>query len=187
MEELKILNLSDNEIQVYIALLELGSSKVDGLTKRVALPRTTIYGLLKSLLEKGMVSYVIKGSIKYFIAVEPKHLISMQKEKVETLRKIVPELEKIKGTIGDKPSIEMFEGPKGIKSMYDEIIREGKDILGYGNTALFYRSFGSFVENFILNRKETKLNFLLITENSAESDMLRARDKQDKRKTLQST
>ena len=66
-EPLKDLGLSDKEIIVYLAGLEIGLSSVSGYSEKANLPRTTTYDLLKSLKEKGLSSYVIRSGVKYFI------------------------------------------------------------------------------------------------------------------------
>ena len=98
--ELSQLGLSENEIKVYICLLKLGSSKVEDISQHVSLPRTTIYGLLKSLFEKGIASNVIKSGVKYFSGIGPEQLVSIQKEKIQALEKIAPALENMKESVG---------------------------------------------------------------------------------------
>ena len=60
-EALKGLNLSDKEINVYLSLLMLGQSSVNNIAKKANLNRISTYDLLKALLERGFVSYVIKS------------------------------------------------------------------------------------------------------------------------------
>ena len=182
-ESLRNLGLSHNEIRVYIALLKLGNSKVDGITKQVSLPRTTIYGILKSLLEKGLVSYVIMSGIKHYEATGPKRLLVKEQEKILLLKKIIPSLEEIKNTVGERPTIELYESKEGIKSVYEDILKERKTIYGYGNTKLLFQFLEYYVPNYIKRRKKLGINFLVITEKSDISIDMKSKDKEEKRQT----
>jgi len=181
--ELKQLGLSENEIKVYVALLELGNSKVDAISKRVPLPRTTIYGILKSLLEKGLVSFVIKAGIKHYEATEPKRLFITEQEKLQALQKIIPNLEQIRQTVVKKPTIEMYEGGEGIKSVYEDILRAKQTVFSFGNTRLLFELLEYYIPNYIKKRIKEKIKFYAITEKSETSMELRKRDKKELRET----
>ncbi|MCX8194061.1 MAG: hypothetical protein N3G19_01735 [Candidatus Pacearchaeota archaeon] len=180
---LKQLGLRENEIKVYISLLELGVSKVDAISKRVPLPRTTIYGILKSLLEKGLVSYVIKSGIKYFEATDPKRLLLIEKEKIQVLQNLIPSLEKIKETVTIKPSIEIYEGIEGIKSIYEDMLKTKQTIYGYGNTYLLFELIQYYIPNYLIRRIKEKIKFYVITERSTLSIKLQKKDKKEFRET----
>jgi len=58
---LKSIELSDKEIKVYVSALELGESTVIDISKKSRVNRTTIYPVIDSLQEKGLVSLAQKG------------------------------------------------------------------------------------------------------------------------------
>lgn len=182
-EELRQLGWSQNEIKVYVGVLEIGSAKVDAISKRVPLPRTTIYGILKSLLEKGLVSYVIKSGVKYFIASDPRRLVSIQEEKTEILKKMLPQLEIIKQTVGEKPTIELYEGRSGIKTLFEDILKTKQTIKGYGNTQLMVELLEYYVPFYVKRRIEEKIFFQLITEPSQVGRNMQKEDKKTLRET----
>ncbi|MBN2052230.1 helix-turn-helix domain-containing protein [Candidatus Woesearchaeota archaeon] len=182
-EELRRLGWSENEIRVYIGVLELGSAKVDAISKRMPLPRTTIYGILKSLLEKGTVSYVIKSGVKYFTAIDPRRLVSIQEEKIGALKRILPQLEIIKQTVGEKPTIELYEGKSGVKTIFEDMLKAKQAICGYGNTQLMSDLLEHYVPNYVNRRIDEKIFFRLITELSDKSKLMRKEDKKALRET----
>lgn len=182
-ETLRKLGLSSNEINVFIALLKLGTSKVDTVSKRIPLPRTTIYGLLKSLIEKGLVSYVVKSGVKHYEATNPQRLLSMEEERLVQLKKIVPQLESLKQTIGERPNIEMYEGKEGVKSVYEDILKTKKKIYGYGNTKLLFDLLQYYIPNYIQRRAKLGIKFQVITEKSTTSINMKKNDKKEKRET----
>ena len=68
-EKLEKIGLSKSESQIYLRLLEIGSCKAGRLAKETKYNRTTIYKVLESLIQKGLVSYVLKENRKYLILV----------------------------------------------------------------------------------------------------------------------
>ncbi|MBD3247012.1 hypothetical protein GF378_00125 [Candidatus Pacearchaeota archaeon] len=126
-EVLKELNLTDKEIKVYLALLELGQSPVNPIAKKSQLNRVTCYDVLKYLKEKGLVSYVIKSSVKYFEAANPQKLLGDLEVKEQKVKEILPELEALKKITREKPKIELYEGIAGLKTVMEDILKEKKE------------------------------------------------------------
>ncbi len=182
-EALKSLGLSENEIKTYVALLELGATKVEIISKRVNLPRTTVYGILNSLLEKGLVAYVIKSGVKHYEATPPKRLLIREKERLEELKKSIPELEILEKTIGERPFVEMYEGKEGIKTIYEDMLKTKKIIYGYGNTELLFELLEFYIPNYVKRRVKLGINFYVITEKSKTSVEMQKKDQKEKRET----
>ena len=90
-EALVKFGLSENESKVYLFLLRQGSSKVNEIYEGTKIQRTFVYEILRNLLEKGLVSYVVKSGIKYFEASNPDKLKEIIEEKKILLDKILPE------------------------------------------------------------------------------------------------
>ena len=126
-EILKELGLSDKEIKIYLTLLKLGQSTVNLIAKKANLNRVTCYDVLKYLQEKGLVSYVIKSGVKYYESAEPRKLLGDLQEKQAKLKSILPELEALKQSVNEKPSIEVYEGVKGLKTIIEDILKENKE------------------------------------------------------------
>lgn len=178
---LKTIGLSENEIKIFITLLTTGTVKVDAISQKVDLPRTTIYGLLKSLSEKGLVAHSIKSGIKHYTATNPKQLVSMQEERIKELQKVVPLMESIMGTITEKPTIEVYEGIQGIKTVYQDIVNANKTIYAYGNTNMQIELLPIYVKNFLVKRIAKKIRIKVITEKNKETIELQKKDKQELR------
>src|SRR3989344_6274974 len=94
---LQEIGLTNSETTVYSTLLKLGSIKVGDLMKKLTLHRSRVYEAINRLIEKGLVSYVIKNNVKFFQASDPERLLSYieeQKEKLNEKEKSVKELSK---------------------------------------------------------------------------------------------
>ena len=100
-EILRSLGLSDKEIKIYLASLQLGSSLVQNIANFAELNRTSAYDLLKSLEQKGFVSYTIQSGKRLYQATQPNKIIDMLKEREELVKKILPELNTLSGSIGN--------------------------------------------------------------------------------------
>ena len=131
-EQLREYGLSDKEAKVYLACLKAGVCTANKISTLTDLRRSTTYDVLESLKSKGIVSSFIKDKKYYFQVAEPSELIVLLKEKESMMKKILPELEKMKGTSREETKIELYEGMKGIITLLEYIYNE-KEILTYGS------------------------------------------------------
>src|SRR3989339_223529 len=130
---LKEYGLRDKEIEVYLALLPLGSINLQEIAKRINLPRTTIYNTLNYLSLKGLVSKIIKGHVTFFEATEPKKLINDMEEKKKLITSALPELEGLKKQIKESSGVEIYEGFKGISTILADIFKEKQQTYYFGS------------------------------------------------------
>lgn len=126
-EALKELDMSDKEVQAYLSLLMIGKSTVNMIAKKSKLNRVTTYDILKALLERGFVSYVIISGVKHFEAVQPSKFLDTLREKQEKIQAVLPELESLKATLTKKPQIETYEEIDGLKSVFNDMLKENKE------------------------------------------------------------
>ncbi len=123
-EILKEIGLQENEISVYLALLELEEALASELSQKTKLNRTLVYYLLGRLIGKGLVSYFIKNNTKYFRASDPHKLLDFLKDKENKIIGVIPELLSLKKPRTEKPKIEVYEGKEGIKTILNTLIRD---------------------------------------------------------------
>jgi sugar-specific transcriptional regulator TrmB len=145
---LEKIGLSRNEAKVYIALLKLGMVSAKPIIEKTALHRQLVYDALNSLIEKGLVSYVIQANRKYFKAASPRQFLDYFGKKEEEIKsqkqefeKILSQLERIKERVKEKQEVTAYVGNKGIKSLLDDMINEGKEILTIGASEMQAESF----------------------------------------------
>jgi len=136
LEVLKQLGLSEGEIKVYFALLELESSTVGRIIEKSAVPDSKIYSILEKLKEKGLVSFVIKNNVKHFQASDPKNILRLLDEKEKAIRmqkkefeeKIIPEIEKRRKLTEDKQEAVIYESMDGLRAAMNYML----DVAGRG-------------------------------------------------------
>lgn len=120
------LGLSKGEIRVYLALIELGETKVGIVIEKAAMASSAVHNSINSLIEKGLVSYSKKGKIKYYRAVPPRQLMDFIDEKKKRLAEILPELESRQVLAKEKQEAEVFEGIKGVTAMLNILIEDAR-------------------------------------------------------------
>ena len=118
--------LTENEKQVYLALLQLGEVTASPILEKTGLQNSVFYRTIHRLMEKGFVSYILKGKIKHFKANSPELFISQLKERTEKLKEIIPKLKEFQKLSETKAEAEVFIGVKGIIAMYNLLIEDSK-------------------------------------------------------------
>ena len=104
---------------------QLGSSKIGEICKKTKIPSSKIYEVLNSLIQQGLVSYVIKGKIKHYQASTPKVLLNLLNERKKRIEEVMPQL-LLKQKLLKKQSVEIFEGQKAIFSLFIDLIQDAK-------------------------------------------------------------
>ena len=117
---LENIGLTRSEIAVYLALLELGSTTTGKIVDKSKASSSKIYEILDRLMQKGLVSYIIKSGTKYFEAAPPERILDYMEEKENKiieqkseLKKLLPELELKRKLSKYKTEATIFKGVKG--------------------------------------------------------------------------
>ncbi len=162
-KSLERIGLSHKESKVYLSLLKLGSSKAGKISKESRINRTTTYDVLKKLLEKGLVSYVVKANVKWFTAANPERLVEYLKEKEKEAKKILSSLKEVYEKPVEKHNVTLYYGYKGLKSVFQDIIREGKTNRVMDSEGQFTEKMPYYAPHFIkgLNKKNIKVKHLV--------------------------
>lgn len=92
---LKSLGFTQNEATVYLYILKFGESYPGTLARCCNIKRSTIYGVLEGLEEKGICFPDEKNGQKIYNAISPKELIERQKEKLFDLDLYATEVERL--------------------------------------------------------------------------------------------
>jgi len=163
------IGMTNNEIKIYLLLLEMGAVPAGEIIKKSELHRTCVYDILERLLEKGLISYVITSNVKYFEAVDPHQLLSyidQKKDELTDYRKeiqsIIPELESRRKISKEKQEATIFKGKRGIKSLFEDIIRQKKTLCIYGATGKFKELFPIYYFHFHKRRAKARINMKMI-------------------------
>ncbi|MFC1690929.1 TrmB family transcriptional regulator [Nanoarchaeota archaeon] len=113
---LQEIGLTNAQIRVYLALIELGQTTSGPIIKKSELQNSVVYNALNQLMEIGLVSFVIKGKRKHFHAIDPKALLKLIDDRKEKLEALVPELEAKHELSRTKQEAQVFVGWKGLQT-----------------------------------------------------------------------
>jgi predicted transcriptional regulator len=133
LEILSQAGLTPNEIKVYNALLSYDSTTAGNIIKRTGLFRPRVYESLDRLINKGLVSFVVKNGIKTFQASNPKRLADFVEEKENELKNFrereLAEIIKMLETKKKMPEVDvrLYSGFKGVKTALSDMLSELKD------------------------------------------------------------
>ena len=135
-ELLEEIGLTKSEINVYLALLELGSSSTGKIVDKAKTSSSKIYEILDRLIDKGLVSFIVKSGVKYFEAAPPERIMDYMKEKEEKilkqkdeLKNLLPELELRKRLSEYKSEATVYKGLKGVETAFMsslDLLKEGE-------------------------------------------------------------
>ena len=155
---LKALGLEEQEINVYLALLELHESNVTKIAERTGLGRVHMYQITNRLIGKGLASYVIKNNVKYFSAAEPINLLKDLQSKQEQLKKIMPILIAKKNQNVEDTKVEIYRGREGINTILKTILRDNKPYYFMGGIEESCTLFKLESVVFVKRAEEAKIN-----------------------------
>ena len=77
---------------VYITLLEIGSSSAGPILEKSGLQNSVVHRALNSLIEKGLISFILEGKRKLYQATNPENFHDFIEDKKTRFDKILPEL-----------------------------------------------------------------------------------------------
>lgn len=161
-EELQEFGLSNTEAKIYLTLVLLGKSQAGEITKKSNVNRTNVYDSLERLIEKGIVSYITENNIKLFEAVNPERLQEIIEEKQNKLKKLIQEL-KVKYSAGKtEEDASIFRDKKGIKSIFEDILNERRDLFVYGAESRFKEIFPFYQKHWNDERARLKIKVKII-------------------------
>ncbi len=128
-DALKGIGLVDKEMQVYSALLPLGSASIRTLALRTGINRGSVHDALNSLEQKGLVASERKGIRRHFSVRSPENIIDnleAQKKKIERseerVRQALPALLSFYLKSGGRPSVEYFDSNEGIRNILEDVL-----------------------------------------------------------------
>ncbi len=144
MEELKSLGLTENEIKVYLTVLEQGTATIKSLTSSSGVKRTTIYSCLNRLKKLGLVTEGRRGKKRVFIAEKPdklqesitqeeKHFQKKINQKRKIIKSLIPQLKAITKKTPGAPKVRFYEGLAGGWNIIEDFLREKEDSFELGS------------------------------------------------------
>ncbi len=181
------IGLTKREINVYLALLEIGSTTITEIINKTGIPSSKIYEILKKLQNKGLVSYVKIKNKRHYQAADPKSILTFLDEKRTRIKETIPQLLAKQKLAKKKQSVEMFEGKKAIFNQLRNLIQDAKPkelYLAFTHAEEHKeKTIRLFYKNFIKRRLEKKLDIKLLANKKTKKLFQKLYSKQEFKKT----
>ena len=169
---LKILNslgLSENEAKVYLAAMSLGPTTILQISRAAQIKRTTVYSVIESLKQKGLITIEFKGWKKKFVAADPSKLEAIIEQKRQDLINSLPEFTSLYNLKESEGIFKYYEGLEAVKIIYEDLLKEVKAhdyYLVVANQEKWLELDKKFFINFIKKRAKLNLDTRLLFEDS---------------------
>ncbi len=128
--KLEQLGFSPKEAHVYLILLELKKALPSTLARNLNLNRSSVYGILKRLVQKSVVVEEKQKGYSYFRAIEPQRFLEQQKARFLELNRSIKHLEK------KLPSILPIQDSNKAPQMQNEVSHSLKELLEKSRASL---------------------------------------------------
>lgn len=180
---LERIGLSQKEVNIYLASLELGISTASQITKKTGLHRTYFYDIIKDLVQKGYIKQFKKQGKTYFSAELPDKILKMEEQKIDEFKKIIPALNAINNS-QEKPKVYYFEGKGGIEEINNDTLRNiGSELVGFTTPRFISAEEKKLSNVYIAKRKELGKKVRVIGEMSNEVLEIKRKDSNELRET----
>jgi len=129
---LEDLGLTNAEIKIYLALLELGTTTAGPIIEKSGLQNSVVHRALNTLIEKSLINFIMEGKRKIYQATDPKNFYHFIDEKKRRFDELLPELNKRQNK---KPGevATIFKGTRGITEIYTFMVNQkGKEYNTFG-------------------------------------------------------
>lgn len=117
--ELIKIGFSAKEAKLYLTLLARGGGTAAELTAASALQRPTVYSLLESLQEKGLVAKCLHGSRSFFTPEPPEQLMKNIETQKRNIDQLLPDLTAMFMANNLHPRVRYYDGIEGIRKLHE--------------------------------------------------------------------
>lgn len=123
---LKDIGLEEGEADVYLASLSLGPTTVLKIARTSDIKRTTVYGIIESLKNKGLMRVDFKGFKQLYVAESPEKLELILENRKREFNSKLPDFMSLYKLKGGESTIKYYTGLKAMKRIYLSTIEDIK-------------------------------------------------------------
>lgn len=133
------LGFKEEEVRTYLTLMDIGTSTGGEVSKKMGLPRPSVYGYLDRLIEGGLVTQSRRRGVKVFTPEPADRLRTLYSRKLNDLKQkenaldnIIPDLERKMGTRLFRPKFQIYEGRDGMEAaLQDHLSHSDGEMLAF--------------------------------------------------------
>jgi len=179
---LEKIGLSEGEVKVYLALINLGSTKTGPLALKAGVSSSKVYKILSRLEQKGLAGHVIRQGTKFYRALETGRIIEYidkkeaeLRERKKAIKELLPGIEKQRASMPE-PEATMYSGFKAVTGFFNNILGELKP--GEGYSVVGARYFGDvermkrFFYKYHQRRAQAKIKLRMLANEDSRSHVV---------------
>lgn len=172
---LKEIGLTDNEAKTYLALLSLGKTSIQKISRVSEIKRTTVYDIIDSLQQKGLIRIEMEGFKRKFVAESPERLERILDQNQQKFKEHLPDFLSLYNLEGTQNILKYYEGVEGLKNAYQNIlddIKAGEDYMIVSNGQGVFDLYGEWFKDFSERRskKDLRIRVLVADTNWAQEN-----------------
>jgi len=178
--------LTEGESKVFLALHETGLATIGPILEKSGVNKSVIYRILDRLMNKGIVSYIIKEKIKHYQAAPVSNLLAyieeQEKSLLETKNQIEDEMPKLLKKLEDKKKSEaiIYQGFKGLITCFENlynVLKRGEEYYFFGLPADQPAFHESYSQKDHKRRIKSGIRCKLLFNEGVSDTILRSRNK----------
>jgi HTH-type transcriptional regulator, sugar sensing transcriptional regulator len=189
-KNLLTIGFSEKEIEVYLALLELGKGTVTQIARKAGINRPTAYHVLASLELKKLVRTSGKEPKQEYTAESPENIEKILEEKITEYtsalaqaKEIIPELVSLHNK-DNRPKIKFYEGKDGLQKVYEDTLNSSETILAYASVEDIGPTLPNYFPDYYKRRAKKGIHIRAIFPESADARERASLDKEEKRESV---
>lgn len=171
-KDLESIGLNASEAKLYLANLSLGPASAIQLAQKLGITRQSIYELLPSIMEKGLVKQVQIGTRRYFQAVNPDILRDRAQAISAKVEEIIPQLKSRQAETNAVPLVTVYENPLSMREWYTALMAQagkGDQMLIWSTGNLWYELDAEFYGKFAEFKDTHEVQDMVIAPDTPEA------------------
>jgi sugar-specific transcriptional regulator TrmB len=158
-QTLKSLGFSENECRVLLPLFAQKKLSAKDISQQTTLSFDTVHYVLHALQKKGLLRRTsLNGDDVVEICSDEDFLTWIDNQKrvnagiYDDAKGVLQAFLTLLGESSWKPNVIYFEGAQGIIDIYEDILRQGKDVYGWTDIKKIHETIGKYMDQFIRKR-----------------------------------
>lgn len=184
------MDFSAKEADVYLAILTLGRGTASKIAREAHILRTTVYEVLSSLFNKGLVTLSGKEPKQEYVAESPDNLklyisgqLEKKKQELEQAESfLIPQLKSIH-SVADRPKVMFYEGTEGMEKVYEDTLTSSEPIRAYASVGDMHAGLPGYFPEYYKKRAGKGISIRAIVPNTEAGIDRKKFDKDEMRET----
>lgn len=181
---------SDAEARVYLASLLSENTTVRDIAKHTRIYRTSLYEIIKRLVDRGMLGQERRGRYTYIVPTDPQSLLEERRAAVDAFARRVPDMKGLFAFAQMHHTATTYTGKNSLKMLLRSLstrLKKGDELLVFGDGDAFSDVFSNWASHHAKERVALNIHarFLLRGSEEVKASVERVRKDIVKKKFVQ--